>query len=145
MPARMAYLATPAPLRAWLTCLWAALAVGKTPSPDQRPLATWLRVAEPHDVLVGRWGVSLQERLIPCSPWASPCVPQVNGLGITGTTFQRRAALHLLKHLRETLAACMRSPLHRRHSSDVAWKYPFKQRWSCCRGALGSCRPAWPG
>ncbi len=105
MPDLMALLATPAPFRAWLTRQSAALAVGKTQSPGQCPLATFLRAAGHDDVLVGRWELSLQERLFPLPLWASHFVQQVDGLGITGTAIRRRKALHLLQHPEGTLAA----------------------------------------
>src|SRR6266571_7772127 len=84
MPDLLALLATPAPFRAWLTRQSPARASGKTPSPDQCSLATFLRAAGHDDVLGGRWEMSLQERLCPLPLWASHGVPQVEVLGGAG-------------------------------------------------------------
>jgi arylsulfatase A-like enzyme len=105
MPDLLACLATPAPFRAWLMCQSASLAVGKTQSPDECPLARFLRAAGYDDVLVGRWELSFQERLFPLPLWASQFTHQIDMLASQGTAIRRRQALRLLQHSGVTLVA----------------------------------------
>jgi len=103
MPALLACLATPAPFRAWLRRQSASLAVGRTQSPDECPLAQFLRAGGYEDVLVGRWEVAVRERLFLLPSWASQFTHQVDKLRSEGTAIQRRDALHLLEDTRGTL------------------------------------------
>jgi hypothetical protein len=105
MPDLMACLATPVPFRAWLMRQSSSLVVGMPQSPDQCPLARFLRAVGYGEVLVGRQEVSVQERLFPLPLWAVHFIHQVDVGRIKATALRRREALHFLANAGGTLVA----------------------------------------